>query len=164
MIKNNIARELKKAEKSQAWLASFTGISTGMVSQLVSGRSIPTAPELMLICAAFLCKPEDLYAAEMVSMIKGTEKPEKEGAKSYRGKHVLLTNEIAYDVDKYAARYGLTRNEAARTLIINGMREDNWLQYVRSIPIEEAGNFTWEEAMGHVQTTDSNGGATPSDV
>jgi transcriptional regulator with XRE-family HTH domain len=157
MIKNNIARELKKAEKSQAWLASFTGISTGMVSQLVSGRSIPTAPELMLICAAFLCKPEDLYAPDMVSLIKGTEKPEKEGAKSYRGKHVLLTDQLADDVDEYAARYGLTRNEAARTLIIIGLRETTTL-------VEGIDQSWIEEVMRHGETTDITCGAAPSDV
>lgn len=123
MIKNNINKELKKANKSQAWLALFTGISTGMVSQLVSGRSIPTQPELALMCAAFMCHQENLYSSDVLALIKGTEKPEQPGGKSYRGKHVLLTDRIANVVDTYAGKYGLTRNEAARTLIVIGMRD-----------------------------------------
>lgn len=123
MIKNNIGRELKKAEKSQAWLAAFAGIPTGMVSQLVSGRSVPTSQELSMLCAAFLCRAEALYSPDVIALIKGTEKPEQDGAKSYRGKHVLLTDQLADEVDAYAARYGLTRNESARTLIIIGLRE-----------------------------------------
>ena len=123
MIKNNIGKELKKLEKSQAWLSDFSGISTGMVSQLVSGRSIPTQPELSLMCAAFLCHQENLYSAEVLALIKGTEKPEQPGGKSYRGKHVLLTDKIANVVDTYAEKFGLTRNEAARTLIVIGMRD-----------------------------------------
>ena len=157
MIKNNIARELKKAEKSQAWLATFTGISTGMVSQLVSGRSIPTAPELTLICAAFLCRPEALYAPDMISLFKGTEQPEQQGAKSYRGKHVLLTDPLADDVDAYAARYGLTRNEAARTLIIIGLRETTTL-------VERIDERFIEEVMRHGETTDITSGDAASDV
>ncbi len=123
MIKNNINKELKKANKSQAWLALFTGISTGMISQLVSGRSIPTQPELALISAAFLCHQENLYSADVLALIKDAEKPEQPGGKSYRGKHVLLTDELAADVDAYGAKFGLTRNEASRTLIIIGLRD-----------------------------------------
>lgn len=85
MIKNNINKELKKANKSQAWLASFTGISTGMVSQLVSGRSIPTPQELSMLCAAFLCRQENLYSADVLAIIKGTEKPELPGGNHTAG-------------------------------------------------------------------------------
>lgn len=136
MIKNNIGKELKKTDKSQAWIANVTGISTGMVSQLVSGRSIPTAQELHLLSAALSCRAEDLYTPDLIALIMGTEKQEQPGGKSYRGKHVLLTDGLADGVDEYAARYGLTRNEAARTLIILGMREESWMQ---KIEYEEGG-------------------------
>lgn len=165
MIKNNIGKVLKKADKSQAWIAGATGISTGMVSQLVSGRSIPTAQELGMLCDALACRAEELYAPDMIALIMGTEKQEQTGGKSYRGKHVLLTDELADDVDAYAARYGLTRNEAARTLIIIGVREEAWRPNISgTITIEEASKVTWEEAMGRVKTDDNADTANPADV
>ena len=157
MIKNNIGRELKKAEKSQAWLADFTGISTGMVSQLVSGRSIPAPQELTMLCAAFLCRAEALYSPDVIALIKGTEKPEQDGAKSYRGKHVLLTDQLADEVDAYAARYGLTRNESARTLIIIG------LQRPEIAMAEGTLEDCFEEVMKHVKAADNPHVADPAD-
>ena len=124
MIKNSIGRKLRKIEKSQAWLSNFTGVSAGMISQIISGRSIPTPEELHMICAAFLCQAEDLYPPEVLASIKGTEKTERPGGKSYRGKHVLLTDGLGDRVDAYGKRYGLTRNESARTLIILGLHAD----------------------------------------
>jgi len=157
MIKNNIGKELKKLDKSQAWLAGFAGISTGMVSQLVSGRSIPTAPELTMLCAAFLCRADDLYSADVLALIKGAEKPEQVGGKSYRGKHVLLTDELAGDVDAYGARYGLTRNEASRTLIIIGLRDQV------TVAVETTGKDWLEEVLKNVEATSSSDTADPAD-
>jgi len=159
VIKNNIGKELKKADKSQAWLSLFTGISTGMVSQLVSGRSIPTQPELSLMCAAFLCHQENLYSADVLALIKGTEKPEQVGGKSYRGKHVLLTDELAGDVDAYGARYGLTRNEASRTLIIIGLRDK---EPVETVAVGADKNWL-EEVLKNVEANSSAGATDPAD-
>lgn len=107
--------------KSQAWLSVFTGISTGIISQIISGRSIPNAKELSLLRAAFKCKNESLYDPEMIAIITGTNRPRNENGKSYRGKHVLLTDELGVQVDAYCVKNGLTRNEASRTLIIMGL-------------------------------------------
>lgn len=53
---------------------------------------------------------------------------------------MLLTDELADDVDAYGARYGLTRNEASRTLIIIGLRdkEPTMIKYI---------NKNWEEEV-----------------
>lgn len=154
MIKNNISKVLKKCDLSQARLAEDAELSTGMVSQFASGRSIPTADELWRICRELSCREEQLYGPEVLVMIHGTEKPELPGGKSYRGKHVLITDELAEDVDSYATRYGLTRNEAARTLIIIGLREPEKEQVQYEIAHTDWVGEMMENAQNHKSCVD----------
>lgn len=118
MLKNNIARELQKEGKSQNWLADLTGISKGMISQIVSGRSIPTPDELSMICGAAGWRREQLYGPDGLQLILGTEpKP----TRKRNTKPVRITNSIIEEIDKYAKKYDLSRDEACRSLIMSGV-------------------------------------------
>lgn len=108
---------LKKTGKTQAWLSAATGINAAMISQICSGRSLPTPGELYLIRLMLKCRREDLYDPLALQLIDGVEpKPKKEK----KTKTVRLTLEIVKIVDRFASMYDISRDEAARTMILYG--------------------------------------------
>lgn len=117
MLKNNIGRELQKQDKSQRWLSDATGISKGMISQIVSGRSVPTPEELNLICGVMGCRRELLFDAEMLQLISGESARKKPPRQTVK---VRITIPICSMVDRYAKELDLSRDEAARQLIVKG--------------------------------------------
>lgn len=96
----------------------MSGIPKGMVSQIASGRSVPTNDELNMICGVMDCRREDLYSAQMLELITGKETAE--AAKRDTTKKVRMTEPVAAIIDEFGARYKLSRDEAARMLVMIG--------------------------------------------
>lgn len=119
MLKNGIQRILTKQGKSQLWLSDMTGISKGMISQITSGRSIPTSEELSMICGVLRCRREELYNAQSLAIITGKEEPEAE--KKDTTKKVRMTEPVTELIDEFAKRYQFSRDEAARMLVMAGL-------------------------------------------
>lgn len=114
MLNCKLNQLLKKQGKSQAWLAEVTGISTGMISQIASGRSIPTEDELSLICGVLLCRREELYDQAALQLITGTKPKEKKKRKT---DSVRIPRGLTAIVDRYAGTYDISRNEAVMVMI-----------------------------------------------
>lgn len=55
-----LRRHLLRAEKSQAWLSSATGINAPTISGICNGRVNPTPDELQRIAAALSISQEEL--------------------------------------------------------------------------------------------------------
>lgn len=117
MLNCKINQMLKKQGKSQARLAELTAIPTGMISQIASGRSIPTNEELSMICGALGCRREELYDQTALQLITGTKPKEKKPKKT---QNVRMTSPITKMIDQFAAQYGLSRDAAARMLVMAG--------------------------------------------
>ena len=118
MLKNNIALELLKMQKSQNWLSNITGIAKGLISQIASGRSIPTPEELSLICGVMGCQREKLYSPDNLRLITGVEPKPKRKRDT---KPVRITLPIIDQVDRFAHIQDISRDEAFRALILMGL-------------------------------------------
>ena len=118
-MKTGYLNVLKKTGKTQAWLSAATSINAALVSQFCSGRSLPTPGELSLICGTLGCRRDELYDPIALQLITGTTpKPKKKRETD----NIRLPRQITKIVDACAARYGLSRDAAGRTMILAGDR------------------------------------------
>lgn len=116
-VKTGYLNVLKKTGKTQAWLSAATGINAALVSQLCSGRSLPTPGELSLICGTLGCRREELYDPIALQLITGAApKPKKKRETD----NVRIKRQMTKRVDRFAKEEGLSRDAAAGVLILMG--------------------------------------------
>ena len=112
LIKNNMRRERERVELKQADVARKIGTTQSTYSLFETGRALPEADELAIICDLFGVKPEALYGGSILTVVYGIGEKDKAEKKRRPFFSVKIPIEIGEKIDAEMTTLGYaTRTE-----------------------------------------------------
>lgn len=126
MLISGWKKALAKNNVSQRALANELGVNLVELNLVVAGRAFLDKPRFAKACEALGVRPAELYSAEVLSLLYGSEPGAEGTAKRRRDAQVRIREPQLSRVDELAKRNKVTRTDVANAIIWAALFPDEW--------------------------------------